>query len=369
VVIELSDRERTGEPAREESESFEAYTGSPAGQLSRDQVCALLLESGLWTALRTRPFGNVADPATPPHSLFVTAMDTQPLAADVNVVLAPRQADFAEGLTAIAKLTDGKTYVCTHPDTPIPAPAGCGTIQVEHFTGVHPAGTPGLHIHLLDPVNRNKTVWYINYQDVLAIGKLFATGRLDVERVVSLAGPAVRDPRLLRTRIGASLDELTAEEITNPESRVISGSVLSGRTAAGETLGYLGRYHLQVSVLAEGRSRAFLGWTRPGVGRFSIIPAYVGKWLGGRYREFTTTTNGDCRAIVPIGLYERVMPLDIEPVFLLKALVMRDIERAELLGALELEEEDLALCSFVCPGKTDYAPILRDNLNILQREG
>jgi len=186
---------------------------------------------------------------------------------------------------------------------------------------------------------------------------------------VSLAGPVVRDPRLLRTRMGASLDELTAGEITSPDCRVISGSVLSGRTAAGAALGYLGRYHQQISVLAEGRSRTFLGWTRPGIGRFSIIPAYVGKMLGGRYREFTTTTNGGGRAIVSIGMYERVMPLDIEPVFLLKALVMRDVERAEQLGALELEEEDVALCSFVCPGKTDYAPILRDNLDILEREG
>jgi len=369
VVIELSDRERAGEPANDEFEPFDAYTRSSAGRLSRDQIRALLLESGLWTALRTRPFGYVADPATMPHSIFVTAMDTNPLAADVNVVLAPREADFAEGLAAIAKLTDGKTYVCTRPETRVPTPAGVERIQVEHFAGVHPAGTPGLHIHLLDPVSRGKTVWYINYQDVLAVGKLFATGRLDVERVVSLAGPVVREPRLLRPRIGASLDELTAGEITGSDCRVISGSVLSGRTAAGAALGYLGRYHQQISVLAEGRTRTFLGWTRPGIGRFSIIPAYGGKWLGGRYREFTTTTNGGSRAIVPIGLYERVMPLDIEPVFLLKALVMRDVERAEQLGALELEEEDLALCSFVCPGKTDYAPILRDNLDILEREG
>lgn len=369
VVIGLSDNERAGKPTDDELQTFPSYTGAPAERLSREQIRALLLESGQWTALRTRPYGHVADPGTTPHSIFVTAMDTNPLAADVNVVLAPRAADFAAGLAVISKLTDGKTYVCTNPETRIPTPAGAGNIQVEQFAGVHPAGTPGVHIHMLDPVSRSKTVWYISYQDVIATGRLLATGRLDVERVVSLAGPVVRKPRLLRTRLGASLDELTAGELSEADCRVISGSVLAGRTARGANLGYLGRYHLQISVLAEGRSRTLLGWTRPGIGRFSIIPAYVGKWLGRGYQAFTTTTNGGRRAIVPIGLYERVMPLDIEPVFLLKALVMRDVERAEQLGALELEEEDLALCSFVCPGKTDYGPILRDNLDILEREG
>ncbi len=369
VVIELSEAERAGQPQDSELQPFESYTGKDGASLSRDEIKALLIESGMWTALRARPFGRVADPETTPHSVFVTAMDTNPLAASVDVVLAGNERPFEAGLTCVSKLTEGTTFLCKGPGSSVQAPPD-DDIRTEEFAGFHPAGTVGVHIHFLDPVCREKVVWYVNYQDVVAIGRLFMTGRLDVDRVISLAGPTVKNPRLLRTRLGASLDDLVADELEDVENRVISGSVLSGRTACGEVLGYLGRYHLQVSVLQEGRRREFLCWLRAGVDKFSTIPAYVSRLLTARRKyEFTTTTNGGDRAIVPIGMYERVMPMDIQPTFLLKSLVSRDIERAEQLGCMELEEEDLALCTFVCPGKTEYGPILRDNLNIIEREG
>lgn len=227
----------------------------------------------------------------------------------------------------------------------------------------------GFHIHLLDPVDRNKLVWHLNYQDVAAIGKLFASGELDVERIVSLAGPSVKRPRLLRTRLGTSTRDLVEGELLEGEKRIISGSVLSGRAASGEIFGYLGRYHHQISVLAENRQREFVGWLRPGLNRFSTINTFLSKFLPGKKFPFTTSTNGSDRAIVPIGMYERVMPIDILPTFLLHALLVGDVERAEELGCLELDEEDLALCTFVCPGKADYGPLLRQILTIIEKEG
>lgn len=365
VVIELDQDERSGRAA---TARFSAFSGKHPAELSGDEVCELLVESGLWTAIRARPFSRVADPEKRPRSIFVTAMDTNPMAPDVSLALADRGEDFERGLTALAKLTDGLVFVCKAPGAAFPTPRD-GRIVVEEFDGPHPAGTAGVHIHTLDPVNRRKLVWHVGCQDVAAIGRLFATGELDVGRVISLAGPPVKRPRLLRSRLGASIDSLVEGEIGDGETRLISGSVLSGRAARGEIHGYLGRYHQQVSVLAEGREREFLGWLAPGADKFSVLPAFLSRLLPGKKFELTTTTGGSPRAIVPIGLYEKVFPIDIPPTFLLKAVVMGDLERAEELGVCELDEEDLALCSFVDPGKHDFGVYLRDLLTTLEKEG
>jgi len=330
---------------------------------------ALLVESGLWSVLRTRPFSKVPDPTTTPHSVFVTAMDTNPLAPAPDAALAGREEDFANGLLCVTKLSGGEVYLCRAPGSAISADPHSG-VSVEEFSGVHPAGTVGLHIHTLDPVYREKTVWHVGYQDVAAIGALFRTGQLDFERIVALAGPSLKKPRLVRTRMGASTDDLVEGELKAGEHRVISGSVLSGRTAMGEIHGYLGRYHNQVSVIPEGRERIFLGWMGPGAGAFSVSNAFLSAlWRGKKRFSFTSALNGSGRAIVPIGLYERVMPMDIMPTFLLRALMSDDLERAEELGCLELDEEDLALCTFVCPSKIDYGPALRRNLTQIEKEG
>ena len=365
VVIELSRAEREGRGPDEVA--YRAFSGRHPSGLSGEDVQELLVESGLWTALRARPFGRVADPAARPRSIFVTATDTQPH-APLPAAFIGRGEPFERGLAALCRLTDGPVYVCTDPQTEVPLPAS-DQIRHERFAGPHPAGTVGLHIHTLDPVDRRKTVWHVGAQDVAAIGTLFRTGALDVTRVVSLAGPPVRRPRLLRTRLGASLDDLVRDELDEVEARVISGSVLSGRTAAGPVHGYLGRYHQQIAVLAEGREREFLGWLRPGFRKFSAIRTFVSAWLPGGQFRLTTATHGSRRAIVPIGMFERVVPLDLMATALLRALVMGDVDRAEELGCLELDEEDLALCTFVCAGKNDYGPYLRQVLDTLEREG
>jgi len=357
VVIELEG---------DDEETFESYLDSDLTMLTREQVCENLLRSGLWTSLRTRPYSKVPSPETEPHSIFVTALDTNPLSADAELIVAEHQAEFVYGLQVLRHLTEGVVYVCTAPGEVLAA-RDLDFVRVEEFNGPHPAGLAGTHIHFLDPVGDKKTVWYLNSQDVIAIGRLFITGRLPVERVISLAGPVVNRPRLIRTRLGASTSELVEGELAPGENRVISGSVLSGRAAVAPC-DFLGRYHLQVSALAEGRQRVFLGWQDPGFNKFSVKRVVASAFFANaRKFLFNTSTEGSRRAMVPIGTYERVMPLDVLPTFLLRSLIVKDTEQAQSLGCLELDEEDLALCTFVCPGKYEYGPILRENLNRIER--
>jgi Na+-transporting NADH:ubiquinone oxidoreductase subunit A len=244
-------------------------------------------------------------------------------------------------------------------------------LVVERFAGPHPAGLPGTHIHFLDPVHRARTVWHVGAQDVIAAGKLFATGRLYVDRVVALAGPQVRKPRLVKTRLGASTGEITAGELNDGENRIISGSVLSGHHAHEQTA-FLGRYHQQISVVPEDRKRRLFGWIGPGLRQHSVKNVVVSKllgFLGERKYDFTTTTYGETRPILPTGGYEEVMPLDILPLQLVRALAVDDVEEAEALGCLELSEEDLALCAYVCPSKLEFGPLLRRNLTLIEKEG
>lgn len=368
IVIDVDRADHEGSSRGADEVSFSSFSGRHPNGLTGDEVRELLVESGAWLALRGRPFSRVANPNQRPHSIFVTAMDTNPLAADVNEVIRGSEDAFERGLFAVAKLTEGPIFVCSGVESQFHLP-DFSRLQHEQFEGPHPAGVVGLHIHKLDPVDRSKMVWHLNYQDVIGIGMLFQTGSLSVSRIVSLAGPSVMRPRLVRTRLGASLAGLVEGELIAGEHRIISGSVFSGRRAPSGESGYLGRYHLQVSVIAEERTREFLGWLAPGFNKFSIGNTFISRLLPGKQFAFTTSTQGSKRAIIPIGVYERVMPMDLLPTFLARAIVMRDTERAEELGCLELDEEDMALCSFVCPGKTDFSTPLRDVLNELEKEG
>ncbi len=351
----------------DDEETFQSYSESEIDGLDRQKVIDNLVDSGVWTVLRTRPFSRVPSPQTTPYSIFVNAMDTNPLAANPDLVVNEASAEFEFGLRVLSKLTDGKVFLVKAEGSQI-GKGSASAVTEEAFSGPHPAGLTGTHIHFLDPVSESKTVWSLNYQDAIAVGRLFLTGKIDTNRVISLAGPSVNKPRLLRTRLGASLEELTAGELVTGENRVISGSVLSGRATKG-ALAYLGRYHLQVSVLHEGRERHFFGWLSMGSNKHSMMSIYLSQFNKAKKFALTTTTNGCQRAIVPFGVFERVMPLDILPIQLLKSLVISDMEMAIKLGVLELEEEDLSLCSYVCTGKYEYGPILRDNLTRIEKEG
>lgn len=349
---------------------FNQYSAVQLPELSRDTVIADLVKSGLWTAIRKRPFSKVPDPQATPKALFVSAMDTNPLAAKPAVVIKEQLADFVLGINLLALLPENQLFLCLdpHDEAELAGQSYRDNVITEQFAGPHPAGLVGTHMHYLRPAGVGNEVWHVGYQDVIAIGKLFTTGQLSCERVISFAGPQVAEPRLLRTRLGANLDELILGELASGESRVISGSVLSGRKASGHEA-YLGRYDSQVTAIREGRERPLLGYLSPGVERHSVMGIYVSSLTKGKLFPFSTSTQGSERAMVPIGAYEKIMPLDILPTQLLRSLIVGDLESALNLGALELDEEDLALCTYVCPGKYEYGPILRDNLTRIEKEG
>ncbi|CZU77854.1 MULTISPECIES: Na(+)-translocating NADH-quinone reductase subunit A [Enterobacter cloacae complex] len=351
----------------DEKREFARFDAADLATLSHDAVQTQLLESGLWTALRTRPYSKTPVPGTMPAAIFVTAIDTNPLSADPQpLILAERKA-FDAGLTVLTRLTPGKVHVCQasggklggHPQ---------GQVAFNEFAGPHPAGLVGTHIHFLEPVSLTKQVWHLNYQDVIAIGKLFTTGELCAERIIAIGGPQATQPRLVRTLLGADLTALLAGETKEGENRIISGSVLSGRHATGP-MAWLGRFHLQVSVVLEGREKELFGWVLPGAEKYSVTRTTLGHFLRRKLFNFSTSTNGGERAMVPIGNYERVMPLDILPTVLLRDLLAGDTDGAQALGCLELDEEDLALCTYVCPGKYEYGPVLREVLTRIEQEG
>lgn len=337
-------------------------------QMGEQELLDLLITSGLWTALRTRPYGKIPAVDSKPASLFVTVIDTEPLGPDIKLIYEQIHDDFKRGLTALAGALQIPVYVC-HDETLNFPKMSSEQVSFVSFTGPHPAGLPSTHIHFLDPVHETKTVWHIDLQDVAAIGGLLQTGKLVSERIIALAGPSVKEPRHIHTISGASIAEICADELIGSEStRILSGSVLDGRQAS-ENHQFLGRYHQQISCLPEGDGRELFGWLMPGGDRFSITRAFWSAFSKPEKFPFNTAVFGGNRAIFPLGTYEKVMPLDIIPVYLLKNLASGNTERAKELGCLELIEEDLALCSYVCPGKNNFAPMLRETLTTIEQEG
>jgi Na+-transporting NADH:ubiquinone oxidoreductase subunit A len=327
--------------------------------LSRERTAERLIEAGDWVALRTRPFGRIPTPGSVPAAIFVRAMDSQPLAADAAVVLRERREDLEAGLVALSRLTDGPVYLCSRPGA-IEGPLEVERLQRVEVRGPHPAGLVGTHVHHLLPVSTARRIWYVGHQDVVAIGRGFREGRPDPTRVVSLAGPAVRQPRLLRSVLGASSEDLVRGELGDEPCRVVSGSLLSGRIAARPGA-FLGRYHEQLcaiparapeSASESGGIRAW-GWLRRATHRRDP-------------RSWSAERHGEPRAFYPLDLFERVFPLRLPLAPLLRALAAGDMTAAASFGALELEEEDLALCSYLCPAKLAYGPLLRTALDRLE---
>ena len=327
-----------------------------------------LLKAGLWCSFRTRPFGRIPQAGATPAALFVTAIDSNPLAPDPAIIIARTPELFRTGLLALRRLLSVPVHLCSRPNVELPGADEDG-ITSWAFSGPHPAGLASTHIHNIDPVHAGKQVWHIDYQDVLAIGHLFTHGRLSVERIVALGGPGAVRPGLLATRIGASVPHLCHGELVQDQPvRILSGSVLDGRPVqAGGA--FLGRYHRQVSVLLEGDGRSLFGWLAPGSDRFSVTRLFASTLARNKRFAFLTAVWGGQRAIYPLGVYERVLPLDMIATTLLKTLAVGDCEKAIDLGCLELIEEDLALCSFVCPGKNEFGPMLRRVLTTIEQGG
>lgn len=364
VVIELSPDERGGVLAAASSQRFDAWEGLDPSRLTEAGVRDLLIESGMWPAFRGRPFERVPQVDGVPDAIFVSVIDTNPLAPDPERILADRLDDLDLGLTAVGKLTPGPVFLCVNENSEMPADL-TAPVRVERFGGPHPSGTVGLQMHRLLPVGLERSAWHIGYQDVASIGRLMRTGVLDVRRVVAVGGPGLERPRIVSTRLGASLPDLAPDENFDKSARWIAGSALSGKACSGPALHYLGRYDVQVTVIPEASDRTFLGWAFPEFRRFTVLRGLPGRLFRAK-GPFTTDRHGSPRAVMPLGFYERVFPFDIEPTLLLRALAIGDVERAEELGCLELAEEDLALCTFVDPGKADFGPLLRKVLTALE---
>lgn len=348
--------------------SFSSFQNKRTYELT--SIKNLLLESGLWTSIRTRPYSQVARVDGPlPHSFFISLMDTQPHAVKSSVVLEKYKKDFKKGVEILSHLPQKNLYLCQATGDPLWNFSSIKNIQTSYFSGPHPAGNIGTHIHFLEPASEKKIIWHMNYQDVIAVGKLFSTGKLWNERIISLAGPMAIDARLVKSRIGANVLELVAGESKQEDVRIISGSVLYGRKIIEGPLEYLDRFASQISILSEDKKRSFLGWNNPGLWRFSVKKTFLGWLFPNRLYPLGTSTFGDLRAMVPIGSFEGVMPMDLLITPLLRALLTNDIATAKVLGILELDEEDLALCTFVCQSKIDYGPLLRSSLSQIQKGG
>ncbi|GLR72767.1 Na(+)-translocating NADH-quinone reductase subunit A [Agaribacter marinus] len=345
---------------------FAKFSPEQLKSADRQAIVDVLIDSGLWTTIRTRPYSKVPAIDSAPKAIFVSVMDTNPLAVDPEIVIAERKDDFNNGLTAISLLTEGKIYVNKASGASIDA-TGEKVVNTE-FSGPHPAGLVGTHVHFLEPVGPGKIIWHVNYQDVIAIGATLTTGELDVTKVISIAGPSAKTPKIVKTQLGASTVDLTKDQLGSEPTRVISGSVLNGTTASGPQA-YLGRYHNQVSLIKEDKEKYLFGWITPGSDKHSVTRAYLGHLGGKKLFNMTSTTNGSDRSMVPIGNYERIMPLDVLPTLLLRDILSGDTDSAQQLGILELDEEDLALCTYVCPGKYNYGPILRECLTKIEAEG
>ncbi|MFS4436630.1 Na(+)-translocating NADH-quinone reductase subunit A [Paracoccaceae bacterium GXU_MW_L88] len=328
-----------------------------------ERLCA----SGLWTSFRTRPYSKVPAPDTRPAAIYVAAMDTEPLAGDAAQIIAADSAAFRRGIEAITLLTDGNVYLCHETGADVPGSDVNGVVAAG-FSGPHPAGLAGTHMHFLEPPSASKIVWTIGYHDVITIGKLLETGKLDSSRVVAITGPLCKRPRLVRTVAGASMADLCADSLNTDEPiRMISGSILSGHMGEGET-GYLGRYARQITLIKEDHEQIPMGWIRPMPSKYAFQPV-LGSAFAQKLYGLTSNLNGGRRAMVPLGTFEELMPQDFLPTQLLRALLVMDTDTAQALGALELDEEDVALCGFACPAKYEYGIALRDSLTKIEKEG
>ena len=361
IVIEVE--------AEEKVEEFKSFTTEEFVSATSESVRHQLITSGNWAAFRTRPYSKIPSVDSSPSNIFISVLDTEPLSPDPEKIVNLRLEDFNFGISVLKRLVDCPIHISVSENSSLEIIED-EQVKKHRFSGPHPAGLVGTHMHYISPASLTNVNWTIGYQDLMAIGSLFKTGYVSTERVIALSGPQVNEPRYIKTRLGACTDELTAGELTQRENRIISGSVISGREAIG-SYAYLGRYHNQISVIAEPNSkdREFMNWLTPGPRKFSKIPLFLSSLFPKKIFKFKALMNGSDRPIVPIGVYEEVLPLNMLPAMLLRNVVLMDTEKIQDLGGLELDEEDLSLCSYVCPGKYDFGSLLRAGLNKIEVEG
>lgn len=347
---------------------FRDFGTKNASTMSSEEVRAHLLEGGMWPFLNQRPFDVMADPTLTPKAIFISGFDSAPMAPDTEVIMKDKLADFQTGVDVLKKLIGDKPVHISHR----PGSAVYGNIrgaELHSVSGPHPAGNVGVQIHHIDPINKGETVWTVNPQDVATIGRFFTTGKFDLQRTIAVTGAEAKDPKYYNIVVGTNLAKLIESQIKEPNTRVISGNVLTGDQIP--TDGFLGYFHQQVTMIPEGDEPKFMlteGWMSPGFNKFSLSHAYP-TWLTGKKKfNLDTNANGEERAFVVTGQYEKVFPFDIYPVQLVKSIIVNDIDRMEKLGIYEVAPEDFALCEYVCTSKIDVQHIVREGLDQLKKE-
>jgi Na+-transporting NADH:ubiquinone oxidoreductase subunit A len=352
--------------SKNDAEKFETYSVST----TKEQIVETMLKGGMWPLVRQRPFSKIANPADSPRDIFISGMDTAPLAADVKFIMQGLEKEFQQGITILSKLTEGKIYLSTDGNGDgVPAFQNAINVIKNSFSGPHPAGNVGVHIHHVKPVKSPDVVWYVQPYAVAMIGRFFQTGEYPAERVIAIAGHALKKRQYYKTIVGAPVSALVTEaNLDHPEARIISGNVLTGRKILHK--GFIGFYDNLVSVIPEGpKERRLIGWYRPGFNLRSHSRSFLSTWINRDENKVDTLLNGANRTFVMSGDYEKVLPMDIYPVYLAKSVLAEDIEEMEGLGILEVDEEDMALCSYICPSKHDFGAIIRDGLNLIEKEG
>lgn len=348
-------------------DDYEDFGKSDPEKMDTEDIKKKLLVSGLWPAVRQRPYHVVANPEETPKSIFISGFDTAPIAADLDYIieLMPEE-DYLTGIKVLRKLTEGKVFLNLAANSSSSTLKKTPGVEINYFSGPHPAGNVGIQIHHLDPVNKGEVVWYINLQDIVSIGKLFNEGKYAPDKIVALAGSEVEKPRYHRTRTGACIDTITKGNILSDNVRYISGNVLTGQKIAAD--GFLGYYDSTISVIPEGDYYEFFGWITPGFKKFSFSRTFPTWLMPKKKYRLDTNMHGGERAFVITGEYEKVLPMDVYPMQLLKAILIDDIDKMEQLGIYEVAEEDFALCEYICPSKTEIQSIIRKGLDVMIKE-
>lgn len=350
----------------DEKNEYKSFTTPDASSASREEIINSLLESGLWPCVKQRPFATIANPKDSPKSIFISTFDTAPLAPDYTFLISEYKKEFALGVSILKKLTEGKTHVNLFQETRANNPfKDIQGVEYNYFSGKHPAGNVGVQIHHIDPINKGDIVWTISPQDVVLIGRFFEKGTLDLRKIVALSGN-VKKPYYYKTLMGASIKNMIEKQLPETKQRIISGNVLTGSKIDSD--GYIGFYDSQITVIDEGDTPEFFGWIAPGFNKFSFSRAFFSWLQPGKEYQLNTNLNGGLRPFVFTGQYEKVLPMNIYPIQLLKAIIINDIDKMEQLGIYEVAEEDFALCEFVCPSKIEMQSLIRQGIEVIQKE-
>jgi Na+-transporting NADH:ubiquinone oxidoreductase subunit A len=369
VSVNRGDRRKLLEVVIEKSgEDYIDFGRQDLSEISAEKVRELLLVSGLWPAIRQRPYHIIAGPDSVPKSIFISGFDTAPLAPDTNFIFGNSVAShFQKGITALKRLTNSKINLVLHGEEGTPGELkNIDGTDITWFSGPHPAGNVGVHIHHLDPLNKGEVIWIVNFQDVLTIGRLFEEGIYKNEKIIALTGSEVINPQYYKMITGASVAGIIKDNVKPGRQRFISGNVLTGTKIQPD--GFLGYYDAQVTVIPEGDYSEFFGWAMPGINKLSFYKTFISSLLPKKNYRLDTNMHGGERAFVMTGKYEQVVPMDIYPMLLLKAILAQDIEMMENLGIYEIAEEDFALCEFICPSKIEIQSIVRQGIDLMIKE-